>query len=209
MYFGYSLNKGMLKALQSLPFLLILSCFIQITTYDFIQFRCSKHWNPNAVTIRLPLHSKASPANTNTDNLQFLLHANPSNAASISAWFQACIYMLLLSELGGGVKEKGKKNQRGHYVTTSIFQDAVLRKSSWVHISAGTASWNCCLTQEEELQKAHTTGSQALQRALEAGKYQTTTYSKPNNNSGSFCHLLTLAMYLQPTQGVNTDNKPV
>lgn len=109
MYFGYSLNKGMLKAIQSVPFLLILSWFIQITTYDFIQFCCFKHWNMNAVTIRLPLNSKASPANT--DNLQFLLHANLSNAAGISTWFQACIYVLLLRELGGGegVKEKGKK----------------------------------------------------------------------------------------------------
>lgn len=96
-------------------------------------------------------------------------------------------------------RRKRIKSQGGHYVTTSIFQDAVLKKSSWVPISAGAASWDSCLTQEEELQKAHTTGSQALQRALEAGKYQTATYSKPNNNSGSFCHLLTLGMYLQPT----------
>lgn len=71
MYFGYSLNRGMLQALQSLPFLLILSHFIQITMYDFIQFSCFKHWNLHAVTIRP--NPKASPANT--DNLQFLLHA--------------------------------------------------------------------------------------------------------------------------------------
>lgn len=107
MYFGYSLNRGMLQALQSLPFLLILSHFIQITMYDFIQFSCFKHWNLHAVTIRP--NPKASPANT--DNLQFLLHASPSTAAGVSAWFQACIYVLLLSELGEGegMKEKDKK----------------------------------------------------------------------------------------------------
>lgn len=197
MYFGYSLNNGMLKALQLLPFLLILSCFIQITMYDLIQFHSFKHWNLNAVTITLP------PQQTQTlTTLNFF-------CMPILAMLQVSLhgfYVLLLSE-----KEWRKriKSQSGHYVTTSIFQDAVLRKSSWAQISAGTASWDSCLTEEEELQKAHTTGSQALQRALEAGKYQTTTYSKPNNNSGSFWHLLTLEMYLQPTPGVKRDNKPV
>lgn len=97
--------------------------------------------------------------------------------------------------------------QGGHYVTVSSFQDAVLRKISGVRASAGTASWDSCLTEEEGLQKAHTTGSQALQRAPEAGKYQTTTYSKPSNNSGSFWHLLTLEMYLQPTPAANRDKE--
>lgn len=206
MYFGYSLNRGMLQALQSLPFLLILSHFIQITMYDFIQFSCFKHWNLHAVTIRP--NPKASPANT--DNLQFLLHAVLALLqVSLHGFRHASMCFSSVSWEEEKEWRKRIKNQSGHYVTTSIFQDAVLRKSSWVHISAGTASWDSCLTQEEELQKAHATGSQALQRALEAGKYQTTTYSKPNNNSGSFCHLLTLEMYLQPTPAANRDNKPV
>lgn len=104
-------------------------------------------------------------------------------------------------------KGKGLTKQGGHYVTASIFQDAVQRKNSGVPASAGTASWDSCLAREEGLQTAHATGSQALQRALEAGKYQTTTYSKPNNDSGSFCHLLTLEMYLQPTPAANWDKE--
>lgn len=67
MYFGYSLNKGMLKALGSFPFLLILSHFIQITMYNFIQFSCSKHQNPNARIRWSPvLTTKATPTHTDT-----------------------------------------------------------------------------------------------------------------------------------------------
>lgn len=52
------------------PFLLILSHFIQITVYDFIQFSCFKHWNLNAVRIRPPpiLTAKATPTRTDTCN---------------------------------------------------------------------------------------------------------------------------------------------
>lgn len=122
----------MLKALQSPPFLLILSRFIQITMYDFIQFSCFIHWNLHAVTIRLPSNPKASPANTNTDNLQFLLHANPAMLqVSLHGFRHASVCFSSVSWEEEKEWRKRIKTQSGHYVTTSIFQEVVLRKSSW------------------------------------------------------------------------------
>lgn len=207
MYFGYCLNKGMLKALGS--------CFLPL---DFILPHSNYYiWLYTMWLFQAP-KSECSKNQTTTNSyswghlnshryLKFLFHAKLSNAADLSTCSQAWIDMLLLSKLGQTERMKEKDEQGGHYVTVSSFQDAVLRKSSGVHALARTASWCCCFTEEEGLQKAHTTGSQALQRAPEAGKYQTTTYSKPSNNRGSFWHLLTLEMYLQPTPAANRDKE--